>query len=97
MKIYYWERSEAMKDYYDGQIIVLASSLEEAKEKVRQKLQHRFGGYKERNPDSHFGLYLSDSQEDREQKIQKILEILEKDLEKEPITGQDVIFIKGYG
>lgn len=90
MALYHWSRSEALKGYASGDIIVMADTLHEAREKA---ITHIHDWLKENRS----WWYASDGTLDLEgDEYDKFLQMLQRDLEDEPaIVETGTIFIRG--
>lgn len=86
MNLYQW-RSELLREYARGFIIVHAETIEEARSKIKGKAFEWLKENKFYNFDNELG-------NDDEELMKEYLETLDKDLAKDPEI-MDVIFIKG--
>lgn len=90
--LYHWSVAECLENYSSGDIIVMASSLEEAKQKARENIitylkQERSWWFNEDGTlDEDFG----------KDDYRSFMETLEEDLKKEPDTVESgTVFIRG--
>ena len=93
MKLYHWN-SKLLQAHSDGDIIVMAMNVEEARDKVWSQ----FDPQKEGNPfeDSYLQMLYWDNDEDYPTEYMKRLNALLEDLNKEPMQPIfDVICING--
>ena len=93
MKLYHWN-SKLLQAYGDGDIIVMAESVDEA----RNKVFRQFDPLEEGNPfeDCYTQMLYWDNDEDYPTEYMKRLNALREDLNKEPMQPiSDVICING--
>jgi len=93
MKLYHWN-SKLLSAYGDGDIIVMAMNVEEARDKVYSQ----FDPFEEGNPfeDCYLQMLYCDNDEDYLIEYMKRLNSLREDLDKQPMQPiSDVICIRG--
>ena len=95
MNLYHWS-SETLADYSNGDIIVMAESVEKARDKVYEMYEPLEDG----NPfeDCYLQLMDNNNDEDLMSEYKNKLNVLRKDLDKEPsILSNGVALISGGG
>lgn len=91
MKIYHWNRSEFLQEYGLGDILVLALTAEEARQKVRDK----FMDYMRERYEWHFLEDGTLTDPDDASFIEEYRSQMEKDISADPEVTEGPIFIRG--
>lgn len=95
MKVFHWNNVKTMSQWLDGDVIVMAETVEQA----RVKALTDFVAWVE-TEDSYFNYMVSLRgtqwwHEEDEEEYQKLIEKFKVDIAKEPLERQDAIFIMG--
>lgn len=87
MNLYNWKYSQVLKRYSSGAIMALASSEDEARDKVREAFTTWLAQERE-------DLFMSSQDDDDREEIAKLVATLEADLTMTPELCQ-VVFVRG--
>lgn len=93
MKVFHWNKSETLKRYACGDVIVVAETVEQAREKAVTD----FVAWIEK-PESYYNFMVSSRvwwDNDDAEAYYELIEKFKIDISEEPIELQDTIFIMG--
>jgi hypothetical protein len=91
MKLFWWS-SEAFREYGSGRILVVAATAEEARKKAMADAGRAF--LEKRHWDDDNWLLQLIAEDDMED-YRAFLTILARDLEAEPVTTTETVFMRG--
>jgi hypothetical protein len=94
MKLFHWH-STALKAYTSGDIVVMAETMEQARELV---LKNVMDWLMQDNSPKNFLVHMMGTEywdEDDEAELETFLKLLKEDISKQPIDNKGVIFIEG--
>jgi hypothetical protein len=96
MKLFHWNRCESLRNYACGDIIVVADTVEEARQRVIDKVKE---GFREKyswyfNDDGSFFFAAGDSDETYQEELENFTNQVKEDISIDPEV-KDVVFIQG--
>ena len=85
--LYHWDKVESLARYANGELVVIATSIEDARKKAKDALIAKL-------KDRHDWLFSDDNTDDMwTEEKEKILKTAEEDIKKEPVIVESIAFL----